>query len=91
MIKKKILNDKRIRRISGGFSFIPHRFLTDGFLEAMDDDQQPLGEENICNIIQSYANKDASSIMDRLEEEIRKYSSGIQQDDATGIIVKILH
>lgn len=32
MIKKKLLNSKRLRRIDGGFSFIPHRFLTDGFL-----------------------------------------------------------
>ncbi len=32
MIKKKILDTGRIRRINGGFSFIPHRFLTDGFL-----------------------------------------------------------
>lgn len=31
MIKKRILNSHRIRRITGGFSFIPHRFLTDGF------------------------------------------------------------
>jgi hypothetical protein len=31
MITKKILNPDRIRRINGGFSFIPHRFLTDGF------------------------------------------------------------
>jgi hypothetical protein len=31
MIQKKILNPKRVRRIDGGFSFIPHRFLTDGF------------------------------------------------------------
>ena len=39
MIKKKFLNDKRIRRISGGFSFIPHRFLTDGFFTALDQHQ----------------------------------------------------
>lgn len=32
MIKKKLLNSNRLRRIDGGFSFIPHRFLTDGFL-----------------------------------------------------------
>jgi hypothetical protein len=31
MIKRKILNSKRVRCIKGGFSFIPHRFLTDGF------------------------------------------------------------
>jgi hypothetical protein len=38
MIKKKILDASRIRRINGGFSFIPHRFLTDGFLASL---QQP--------------------------------------------------
>jgi len=35
MIKKKVLNPDRIRCIHGGFSFIPHRFLTDGFLAAL--------------------------------------------------------
>ena len=33
MITKKILVPDRVRRINGGFSFIPHRFLRDGFLE----------------------------------------------------------
>jgi hypothetical protein len=36
MIKKRILNPDRIRKINRGFSFIPHRFLTDGFLAALD-------------------------------------------------------
>jgi hypothetical protein len=36
MIKKKILNQQRVRRIKGGFSYIPHRFLTDGFLEDLN-------------------------------------------------------
>jgi len=36
MIKKRILNPGRIRRIKGGFSFIPHRFLTDGFLDILN-------------------------------------------------------
>ena len=36
MIKKKILDSKRVRRIDGGFSFIPHRFITDGFLSSLD-------------------------------------------------------
>lgn len=35
MIKKKILNASRIRRIDGGFSFVPHRFLSDGFLASL--------------------------------------------------------
>lgn len=34
-MKKKVLNPGRVRRIDGGFSFIPHRFLTDGFLESL--------------------------------------------------------
>ena len=36
MIRKKVLNTNRIRRINGGFSFIPHRFLTDGFLASLN-------------------------------------------------------
>ena len=39
MIKKKILNANRIRRIDGGFSFIPHRFLTDGFLACLQQQE----------------------------------------------------
>jgi len=42
MIKKRILNFERIRRIDGGFSFIPHRFLTDGFLSSLNPKQQRL-------------------------------------------------
>ena len=36
MIKKKVLDPNRIRCIEHGFSFIPHRFLTDGFLSFLD-------------------------------------------------------
>lgn len=36
MIRKKIINHERIRQINGGFSFIPHRFLTDGFLTSLN-------------------------------------------------------
>ncbi|MGD9362938.1 MAG: hypothetical protein PVH85_29005 [Desulfobacterales bacterium] len=39
MIIKKVLVADRIRRIDGGFSFIPHRFLTAGFLEALSPQQ----------------------------------------------------
>ena len=35
MINKKILNADRVRQINGGFSFIPHRFVLDGFLAAL--------------------------------------------------------
>ena len=36
MITKKILDPNRIRRIDGGFGFIPHRFLTDGFIDTLN-------------------------------------------------------
>ena len=36
MIKKKILEPDRIRRIQGGVSFIPHRFVTDGFMATLN-------------------------------------------------------
>lgn len=36
MINKKIINPNRLRRIEGGFGFIPHRFLYDGFLSSLN-------------------------------------------------------
>jgi len=35
MFKKKTLNRDRVRCIEGGFSFIPHRFLGQGFLASL--------------------------------------------------------
>jgi serine phosphatase RsbU (regulator of sigma subunit) len=65
-------------------------FLTDGFYEAMDEKKQPFGEENICRLISSNPNDDAPSLMDRLQRAIQRYTFGIQRDDATGIVIKIL-
>ncbi len=39
MIKKKVINPDRIRAITGGFSFIPHRFVADGFLSSLNSKQ----------------------------------------------------
>lgn len=39
MIIKKIINPERLRRINGGFSFIPHRFLSDGFLTLLNHEE----------------------------------------------------
>jgi len=35
MIRKKVLAPDRVRRPGNGFAFIPHRFLTDGFLQSL--------------------------------------------------------
>jgi hypothetical protein len=42
MITKTVLNPDRLRRIEGGFSFIPHRFLTDGFLASLSEKENLL-------------------------------------------------
>ena len=39
MIRKKVLNTERVRCINGGFSFIPHRFVTDGFVSSLNRQQ----------------------------------------------------
>ena len=39
MIRKNVLDTGRIRRINAGFAFIPHRFLTDGFVGALGADE----------------------------------------------------
>jgi hypothetical protein len=39
MLKKRVLNPDRIRRIDGGFSFIPHRFLLKGFLASLNQQE----------------------------------------------------
>jgi hypothetical protein len=39
VIKKKILEPDRVRRINGGFSFIPHRFVSDGFLTSLNQEE----------------------------------------------------
>ena len=35
MKRKKIIHPDRVRSIRGGFSFIPHRFVTGGFLSSL--------------------------------------------------------
>ncbi len=35
MMKKRILNRSRIRTVHNSFAFIPHRFLTDGFMKRL--------------------------------------------------------
>ena len=68
MIEKRLLDVHRVRRIDGGFSFIPHRFLSDGFVSALDPGQLLLyfflviagdrngvsfyGYDSICSLLQ---------------------------------------
>jgi hypothetical protein len=35
-MKKKVLIPEKVRKIQGGFSYIPHRFISDGYLESLN-------------------------------------------------------
>lgn len=39
MIQKRVLKSDRIRKTQGRFSFIPHRFLLEGFLTSLSRDE----------------------------------------------------
>ena len=64
-------------------------FLTDGFIEAMDEHQQPFGEKRLCELIEKHHDQSPSDIMCYLEEGVERYSKGRHHDDATGVIVRI--
>ncbi len=42
MIQKKILAQKRIRKINGSFAFIEHQFLRNGFFSILNRDERSL-------------------------------------------------
>jgi serine phosphatase RsbU (regulator of sigma subunit) len=63
--------------------------LTDGFIEAMDEHQQPFGEKRLCELIEKHHDQSPSDIMCYLEEGVERYSKGRHHDDATGVIVRI--
>ena len=97
MIKKKILNTERVRRIAGGFSFIPHRFVTDGFLSSLNRQQLLLylflvlvsdryglsfyGYDSICSLLQM-----------RIDEYIEARDNLIEKDliDFDGTLFQVL-
>ena len=67
MIRKKVLDPARVRKTGKSFCFISHRFLTDGFLQALTRHELALyvflvlasdrnglsfyGDKSICSIL----------------------------------------
>lgn len=72
MIIKKVIDPHRIRTLQGGFSYISHRFLTDGFLASLSQKEILLyfflvlasdrhglsfySYDAICSFLQIYSN-----------------------------------
>ena len=95
MIKKRILNPERIRRIDGGFAFIPHRFLTDGFLSVLNPRQQQLyfflvlaadrhglsfySYDSICNLLQMSLDQYIEARDDLIEKDLIAFDGTIFQ------------
>jgi len=95
MIKKRILNHQRIRHIDGGFAFIPHRFLTDGFLSALKPSQQQLyfllvlaadryglsfySYDTICNLLQMSLDHYIEARDDLIKKDLIAFDGSIFQ------------
>ncbi len=95
MIKKRILNPDRIRSISGGFSFIQHRFLTDGFVALLAPDQLLLyfflvlaadrnglsfySYDSICNILQMSLDQYIQARNDLIDYDLIAFDGTIYQ------------
>lgn len=39
MLQKKIIVPHRVRRITGSFAFLPHRFISGGFMQSLGPDE----------------------------------------------------
>lgn len=96
MIRKKILNPQRIRSIKGdGFSFIPHRFVTDGFLQHISGAELLLylfltavsdryglsfySEESICTLLDMSTENYKSAIQGLLHKDLIAFDGTLFQ------------
>jgi hypothetical protein len=95
MIKKEILNPDRIRHIQGGFSFIPHRFLTDGFFTSLNPHELLLyfllvlaGDRNgisfynydkICTLLQIHLERYIMARDDLIEKDLIAFDGTLFQ------------
>ena len=95
MIKKRILDHQRIRHIDGGFAFIPHRFLTDGFLSILAPGQQQLyfflvlaadrhglsfySYDSICNLLQMSVDQYIEARDDLIKKDLIAFNGSIFQ------------
>jgi hypothetical protein len=96
MIRKKILNPQRIRSIKGGgFSFIPHRFVTDGFLQRLSSAELLLylfliavsdryglsfySDESICTLLHMPSGNYQSAIKGLIQKDLIAFNGTLFQ------------
>ncbi len=62
---------------------------SDGITEAMDDKNEEFGEERLTGLIIKYKSEDIYKLIDRIIDEVNKFSDGTpQSDDMTLMIIK---
>ena len=85
MFRKKIINPDRIRSIKGGFSFIPHRFVTDGFMSSLNGSELLLYLFLIAVSdrygLSFYSDGSICSLLQMTSENYQKSRQGLIQKD----------
>ncbi len=95
MVKKKIINPHRVRSIKGGFSFIPHRFVTDGFLSSLSASELLLylflvavsdryglsfyGEGSICSLLHMTSKNYQNTRQSLIEKDLIDFDGNVFQ------------
>ena len=78
--------------LGGSIPFQPDDLLvlySDGITEAMNDKNEEFGEERLTGLITKYKSEDIYKLIDRIIDEVNKFSDGIpQSDDMTLMIIK---
>ncbi|MCZ6703388.1 MAG: PP2C family protein-serine/threonine phosphatase, partial [Ignavibacteria bacterium] len=78
--------------LEGSIPFHPDDTLvlySDGITEAMDDKNEEFGEERLTGLIIKYKSEDIYKLIDRIIDEVNKFSDGTpQSDDMTLMIIK---
>lgn len=94
-MKKRILIESRIRSIRGGFAFIPHRFLGDGFIKRLEPCELLLylflvlasdayglsyyGDTSICRLLKMNINELESSRQALIEKDLIAFEAPLYQ------------
>lgn len=78
--------------LGGSIPFQPDDLLvlySDGITEAMNDKNEEFGEERLTGLITKYKREDIYKLIDRIIDEVNKFSGGVpQSDDMTLMIIK---
>lgn len=64
---------------------------TDGVTETMSPDNEEWGLESLCKVIEQHGHRDASYLLDMIQQHIRNFSGGADPDDDITMISLKIH